>query len=119
MHHRKRMSCDEAVICQALHAPPERAPAQFVPTVPHELPQLRLRHVFAVHDLAQQRQILSWAERNRSLKIAHAVLTSLRATTPHSMADPAAGPRRMFRARHAPIQTEARGGEAPAARFLR
>src|ERR1019366_4903629 len=102
MHHRKRMSRDEAVIRQALHAPPERAPAQFVATVPHELPQLRLRYVLAVHDLAQQRQILSWAERDCSFEIAHAGLTSLPATTLPSMADPAAVPHRTFLACHAP-----------------
>ena len=43
VRHRKRMSCDEAVVLEALHSPPERAPAQLVPAVPHELPQLRLR----------------------------------------------------------------------------
>src|SRR5579872_7226072 len=34
MRHRKRMSCDEAVVLQALHSPPERAPAQLVSAVP-------------------------------------------------------------------------------------
>jgi hypothetical protein len=83
VHHRKQMPRDEAVVRQAFHAPPERAPAQLVSVVAHELPQLRLRHVLAVHDLAQQRQILSWAERNCSFEIPHAGLTSLRATTCH------------------------------------
>jgi hypothetical protein len=49
------MSRDEAVIRQTFQAPPERTSAQLVSIVAHELPQLGLRHVLAVHDLAQQR----------------------------------------------------------------
>src|SRR5271170_3000188 len=106
----------EAVIRQALYAPPERAPAQLVSVVPHELPQLRLRHVLAVHDLTQQRQVLSWAECDCSFEITHACLTSLRAITLQSMADPAAGLRRMFLAYRAPTRIAARRSELPAAR---
>src|SRR5579862_8615848 len=113
------MSCDEAVVLQALHSPPERAPAQFVPAVPHELPQLRLRDVLAVHDLAQQRQILSLAQRDCSFGIPHAGLTSPRAIAPPSMADLAAAPRRTFPACHAPIQTAALQSGFPVARCLR
>ena len=119
MRHRMQMPCDEAVIRQALHAPPERAPAQLVPVVPHELPQLRLGYVFAVHDLTQQRQILCRAERDYSFEITHTGLTSLRAITLQYLADPAAGLRRMFLAYHEPIQMAARRSELPVARCLR
>src|SRR5262245_39367522 len=113
------MSCDEAMVLQALHSPPERAPAQLVPTVPHELPQLRLRDVLAVHDLAQQRQVLRFAQRDCSFGIPHAVLTSPRATTLQYRADLAAAPRKTFPACHAPTQTAARRSGFPVVRCLR
>src|SRR5215813_7956579 len=102
------MSCDEAMVFQTLHSPPERAPAQFVPVVSQELPQLRLRHVLAVHHLAQQRQILVSTKRDCSFEITHTVLTSPHRTTRPSTAGRAVDQRKTFRARYGPIQKPAR-----------
>src|SRR6516165_11078519 len=101
------MSCDEAVVLQTLHSPPERTPAQLVPVVPHELPQLRLRHVLAVHHLTQQRQILVCTKRDCSFEITHTVLISPHRTTRPSTAGRAVDQRKTFRPRYGPIQRPA------------
>src|SRR5690242_17499879 len=94
----------EAVIGQAFYAPPERAPAQLVSVVTHELPQLRLRNVLAVHHLTQQRQILVCTKRDCSFEITHTVLISPHRTTRPSTAGRAVDQRKTFRARYGPIQ---------------